>query len=105
VRKIAIIGSGQAGCILGYALMQRGYDVTLYSDRTPGQWLNHSPPTGSACLYAEVIDIERELGMDYRSQDMFPAEGVLLESERFPADPEAGALKGRLEYGRKGGAD
>jgi hypothetical protein len=52
-----------------------------------------------------VIDIERELGMDYRSQDMFPAEGVLLESERFPADPEAGALKGRLEYGRKGGAD
>jgi 2-polyprenyl-6-methoxyphenol hydroxylase-like FAD-dependent oxidoreductase len=29
MRKIAIIGSGQAGCILGYALMQRGYDVTL----------------------------------------------------------------------------
>jgi 2-polyprenyl-6-methoxyphenol hydroxylase-like FAD-dependent oxidoreductase len=104
MRKIAIIGAGQAGCIFGYALIRRGYDVTLYSDRTPDQWLNHSAPTGSACLYAEVIDIERELGMDYWSQNMFPAEGVLLESARFAGDPEAGMMKGRLEYGRKGGA-
>src|ERR1700709_877738 len=98
MRKIAIIGAGQAGCIFGYALIKRGYDVTLYSDRTPDQWLNHSAPTGSACLYARVIDIERELGMDYWSQDMFPAEGVLLESARFASDPEAGMMKGRLEY-------
>ncbi|SHG36167.1 2-polyprenyl-6-methoxyphenol hydroxylase [Kaistia soli DSM 19436] len=102
--KIAIIGAGQAGCILAYALVKSGYQVTLYSDRTPEQWLNHSAPTGSACLYAEVIDIERELGMDFWSHDIFPAEGVLLESARHASDPDATVLKGRLEYGRKGGA-
>ncbi|TPK32482.1 oxidoreductase [Mesorhizobium sp. B2-5-4] len=102
--KIAIIGSGQAGCILAYALVKGGYQVTLYSDRTPEQWLNHSAPTGTACLYAEVIDIERELGMDFWSDTMFPAQGVLLESARFAGDPQATAMKGRLEYGRSGGA-
>ena len=104
MRSVAIVGSGQAGCILAYALVRKGFDVTLYSDRTPEQWLSHSAPTGSACLYAEVIDIERELGMDFWSDTMFPAEGVLLESARFASDPEAGVLRGRLEYGRKGGA-
>ncbi|RWD98767.1 styrene monooxygenase/indole monooxygenase family protein [Mesorhizobium sp.] len=102
--KIGIIGSGQAGCILAYALVKAGYQVTLYSDRTPEQWLTHSAPTGTACLYAEVIDIERELGMDFWSDKMFPAQGVLLESARYAGDPEATVMKGRLEYGRSGGA-
>jgi hypothetical protein len=104
MKKIAIIGSGQAGCILAYALVKQGYEVTLYSDKSPDQWLNHSAPTGTACLYAEVIDIERELGMDFWSDGMFPAEGVLLESARFPGDPQATVMKGRIEYGRSGGA-
>jgi hypothetical protein len=104
MRSISIIGAGQAGCILAYALVKKGYDVSLYSDRTPDQWLNESAPTGTACLYAEVIDIERELGMDFWSDTMFPAEGVLLESARYAGDPNATVLKGRLEYGRKGGA-
>lgn len=34
---IAIVGAGQAGCILAYALLKKGFDVTLYSDRTPDQ--------------------------------------------------------------------
>ncbi len=104
MRSVSIVGAGQAGCILAYSLVKKGYDVTLYSDRTPDQWLNHSAPTGSACLYAEVIDIERELDMDFWSDGMFPAEGVLLESARHAADPEARMLKGRIEYGRSGGA-
>ncbi|WP_420006824.1 styrene monooxygenase/indole monooxygenase family protein [Arenibacterium sp. LLYu02] len=104
MKKIAIIGSGQAGCILAYALVKKGYAVTLYSDKTPDQWLNHSKPTGTACLYAEVIDIERELGMEFWADDMFPAEGVLLESARFASDPEATSMMGRIEYGRRGGA-
>lgn len=79
MRKISVIGSGPAGCIFSYALLAKGYDVTLYSDRTPDQWLNHSQPTGTAYLWSEVIDIERELGMDHWSQDMFGGHGVLLD--------------------------
>lgn len=33
--KIASIGFGPAGCTLAYALVKAGYQVTLYSDRTP----------------------------------------------------------------------
>lgn len=76
--KVAVIGAGPAGCIFSYALLRKGYQVTLYSDRTPDQWLNHSPPTGTAYLYSNVIDIERDLGMDYWSKDMFGGHGVLL---------------------------
>jgi hypothetical protein len=77
--KISVIGSGPAGCIFSYALLRKGFEVTLYSDRTPDQWLNHSPPTGTAYLYGNVIDIERELGMDHWSHEMFGGHGVLLD--------------------------
>lgn len=77
--KVSVIGAGQAGMIFAYALMQKGYDVTVYSNRTPDDWLNNGPPTGTAYLYGEVIDIERELGMDYWSHEMFGGNGVLLD--------------------------
>ena len=79
MRKISVIGAGPAGLIFTYALVQGGYEVTLYSDRTPDQWLNHSTPTGTAGLYKPVVDIERELGMDFWSQDMHRMQGVLLD--------------------------
>lgn len=79
MRKISVIGSGPAGCIFSYALMAKGYDVTMYSDRTPDQWLNHSQPTGTAYLWSNVIDIERELNMDHWSHEMFGGHGVLLD--------------------------
>lgn len=76
--KISVIGAGTAGLILAYALLRKGYEVTVYSDRTPDQWLNHSRPTGNAFLFGETIDVERELGMDYWSRDMFGASGALV---------------------------
>jgi flavin-dependent dehydrogenase len=77
--KVSIIGAGPAGLIFAYALLRRGYDVTVYSDRTPDEWLYHSAPTGTAYLYGEVIDIERELGMDFWSEGMFGGDGVHLD--------------------------
>ncbi|MBY0511702.1 MAG: hypothetical protein K2P94_16310 [Rhodospirillaceae bacterium] len=76
MRKISIIGAGQAGLILALALLQKGYTPTLYSDRTADQWLNESRPTGTAYLFAETIDIERALGIDYWSATMFTGEGL-----------------------------
>ena len=79
MKKISVIGAGPAGLIFAYALLRKGYDVTVYSDKTPDQWLNHCPPTGTAYLYGSVIDIERELGMDYWSDTMFDGGGGLLD--------------------------
>ncbi|MEM7569710.1 MAG: styrene monooxygenase/indole monooxygenase family protein [Pseudomonadota bacterium] len=79
--KVSIIGAGTAGCIFAYALLKsgKGYEVTMYSDRTPDQWLNDVAPTGTAALYPETIDVERALGMDHWSQDMHEMHGVLLD--------------------------
>lgn len=103
MRKISVIGSGPAGCILAYGLVHGGFDVTLYSDRTPDQWRNESKPTGSAYLYDEVIDIERALGMDHWSKDSFRGQGFLLDS--LPAvGGKQTVVKGRTEFGRQGAA-
>ena len=102
-RTIAIIGSGPGGCIVGYALAQAGYSVTLYSDRTPDDWLLRSKPTGSAYLYDEVIDIERALGMDHWSATSFRGQGFLLDSSPHVGG-ELTVVEGRTEFGRQGGA-
>ena len=103
MKKISVIGSGPAGCILAYGLVKTGFDVTLYSDKTPEQWMTSSKPTGSAYLYDEVIDIERALGMDHWSDKSFRGQGFLLDTL-----PEVGGkrtvVKGRTEYGRQGAA-
>jgi len=79
MRKVSIIGSGQAGLILAHALIRKGYDVTLYSDKTADEWLNASRPTGTAYLFHESIQIEREIGIDHWSDTMFRGEGSHIE--------------------------
>lgn len=76
--QVSIIGAGTTGLVLAYACLRDGHDVTLYSDRTAEQWLNGTP-TGTAYLYGETIDVERELGMDHWSHEMFGGMGVLLD--------------------------
>ena len=102
MRKISVIGAGPAGLIFTYALVRRGYDVTLYSDRTPDQWLNHSTPTGTAGLYKPVVDIERELEMDFWSHDMHRMQGVLLDFKPIIDGPEKLVVCG--SFGGDGGA-
>lgn len=63
MRKIAVVGSGQAGLLAAHALVQRGYDVALYSDRTPESWLRDARPTGTAVRFARSLAFERRLGL------------------------------------------
>jgi len=65
LRKIAIIGSGQAGLLCAHGLRKAGYAVTLYSDRTAEAWLSSSRPTGSAGRFEMALGYERELGLDH----------------------------------------
>jgi hypothetical protein len=65
MRKIAIVGSGQSALLAAHGLLQAGYAVELYSDRSPEDWLLRSRPTGTAVRFSRSLEYERQLGLGH----------------------------------------
>jgi hypothetical protein len=95
MRKIAIIGAGIAGLVTAHDLLKHGYRVTLYSDRSPEDWLNKSRPTGTAARFGLSLAYERELGLAHWDTEAPPIEGVYLIFAMQPTIPFI-ILAGRL---------
>lgn len=62
MRKIAIVGAGQAGMVLAFGLMDEGYDVTVLESRTAEQ-IEHGPILSTAMVFDQQLDTERRLGL------------------------------------------
>lgn len=62
--SIAVIGAGHAGCVLALGLQDKGFQVTLVSDRTPAQ-IAGGRITSTQLLYPAARAIEREMGLDF----------------------------------------
>jgi len=63
MRKIAIIGAGQAGMQLALSLLRHGYEVTVFSAVTPDQ-LRGGRPLSTQVLFAPALAAERAYGLN-----------------------------------------
>lgn len=94
MRNIAIIGGGQAGLHLGFGLLEKGYRVTIYSDRSPEQIL-HSRLPSTAYLFDSTLKMERALGLNFW-EDLAPVgEGIHVDF-RAPDGTIALSVQGNL---------
>ncbi len=75
-RSVAIIGSGQVGLLTAHELVQLGYKVTVYSNRSAEDWLHRCSPTGSAVRFGDALEWERRLGLDYFERDAPDIQGA-----------------------------
>lgn len=59
MRKILIVGAGQAGLQLALSLQAEGYDITLMSARTAAQ-IRSGYPTSTQAMFGPALDRERQ---------------------------------------------
>ena len=75
--KVVIVGAGQSGLQLGIGLRQAGHDVTVVSNRT-GEDFRTGRVMSSQCMFANALDTERKLGIDFWDDVCPPVEGISL---------------------------
>ena len=97
MRKIAIIGGGQAGMPVAFGLLDKGYEVALYTNRTPDQ-IRQGRVMSSQCMFANALDVERRLGINYWEDECPPVEGIGFALPN-PEQPDTKAVdwSGRLD--------
>ncbi|MEQ0560915.1 styrene monooxygenase/indole monooxygenase family protein [Amycolatopsis sp. NEAU-NG30] len=64
MRRIGIVGAGQAGLVLAIGLRQLGYAVTVFAER-PAAEVRAGRLVSNQCLFAPALRRERELGIGF----------------------------------------
>src|SRR3989475_9340273 len=75
MKRIAIIGAGQSGLQLGIGLLDAGYEVTLYSDRSADD-IRQGHVMSSQCMFDSALETERDLGLNYWEEECPKVEGI-----------------------------
>ncbi len=75
MRKIAIVGGGQSGLQLALGLQQKGYEVTVVSNRTPEQ-IRKGRVTSSQFMFNDSLQNERDLGINFWEKECPLTEGI-----------------------------
>jgi 2-polyprenyl-6-methoxyphenol hydroxylase-like FAD-dependent oxidoreductase len=75
MRKILIVGAGQAGLQLALSLLTHDYEVTVISATTPDQ-IRAGRPLGTPALFAPALATERCYGLNLFDTDTPPLHGT-----------------------------
>ena len=70
MRRIAIVGAGQAGLQLGFGLLKAGYEVVLYSDMTSEQIFN-GPARPVTIQFGKSVSFEDELDIRFWKENRY----------------------------------
>ncbi len=77
MRRIAIVGGGQAGLPLALGLLDKGYEVTVVTNREPDD-IRRGKVMSSQCMFDASLRIERDLGLNQWEAACPPVEGIGL---------------------------
>lgn len=77
MRRIAIVGAGQAGLQLGLGLLDKGYEVTLVTNRT-GEQIRAGKVMSSQCMFHSALQTERDQGLNFWEEQCPAVEGIGL---------------------------
>ena len=75
MRKVLIVGAGQAGLQLALSLQAEGYDVTVMSARTPDEIRNGWPTSTQVMMY-RALDRERDVKLNLWDGAATPIGGI-----------------------------
>jgi 2-polyprenyl-6-methoxyphenol hydroxylase-like FAD-dependent oxidoreductase len=78
LRKILIVGAGQAGLQLALSLRAEGYEVTLMSARTPEE-IRTGWPTSTQAMFDMALNTERAYGLNHWEDQAPPIHGLRAE--------------------------
>lgn len=86
MRRIAIVGGGQAGLPLALGLLAKGYGVTVVTDRAPDD-IRNGRVLSSQCMFDTARQIERDFGLDLWEEACPPVEGLGMTFAEAPGKP------------------
>src|SRR5581483_1530146 len=75
MKRIAIVGAGQSGTQLGLGLLASGFEVTLYTERSPEE-IRTGRVMSSQCMFDSALEIERDLELNYWEDECPKVEGM-----------------------------
>lgn len=102
-RKAAIIGAGQTGATAALGLLDKGFDVTVYSDRNQRSLREDVPATGTALIFGQAQRAEASLGLTSYLEPGPTASGlsVRLVDGTEPGRPEVIAFDADFDGGTR----
>ena len=77
MRKVLVVGAGQAGLQLALGLVGRDYDVTVMSARTPEE-IRSGRVTSTQCMFGPALQHERDLELNLWEESTPRVEGLGL---------------------------